>query len=702
MKKVYNIFMLLFSFVLIVLCVKKTSIDEFKRVMENPFRNGVKIEQQKGSKEVLEKLLDMSEKYNLTIVKPINEHSSVDYYIYSPNNEFQRNILNVSDDNFKTITNMPSDSKEKAFSMFYNNKINFKSLEELKNISLEGIYNIYGEGSNMFLNDLEKVNAQYQEFFNISIEDSYKYQGNGFNDNYESGMYLILSMGMLIIACVLAMYLVDSNERGFAIRKLNGHDENTILKRTFFKDIGFPLALSVGISIILSILFVYLKGYLSRTENLYIFFKGLKYYIVFLFVHLVYVVLYLKFKLSRLRAKQMAMVIKSGRRNGNILNQLTVTGSIFIVVISLVWLYPDASELASKKSMMNNYKKYMDYTKVGVWNSKEVKNETIYKLGELWKILNDNGAVLFSKIGEDDAKVPINYIYINKKYIEISNLKDQNKSLQNLSDDSKVMDIIVPKKLREYKSDILQKAHMYHVRDKFLYEDILNKTDYYSENINNPDYRENIYYIEDSKNLFNFSNAARSNGNDVFLVINNKNVNGNAYIPTLPKLNIPNDKVLEQKIEQFFQSDSMRRTTDYTITPLKVELGDGLRFYEINVKIAVSVFIFSLLFLIMSIYTYASVYFQNNKNKISIKKFLGFDFFKIHKKIMMNFVISEILIFALSIAMAKYFENSIKYFYALKPAISINIVVLSMSFIVFIFVLRRNEKYKIVEVLKGE
>ena len=77
------------------------------------------------------------------------------------------------------------------------------------------------------------------------------------------------------------------------------------------------------------------------------------------------------------------------------------------------------------------------------------------------------GQFCFSKIGEDDAKVPINYIYINKKYIEISNLKDQNKSLQNLSDDSKVMDIIVPKKLREYESDILQKAHMYHVRDKF-------------------------------------------------------------------------------------------------------------------------------------------------------------------------------------------------------------------------------------------
>ena len=77
--------------------------------------------------------------------------------------------------------------------------------------------------------------------------------------------------------------------------------------------------------------------------------------------------------------------------------------------------------------------------------------------------------------------------------------------------------------------------------------------------------------------------------------------------------------MLEQKIEQFFQSDSMRRTTDYTITPLKVALGDGLRFYEINVKIAISVFIFSLLFLLMSIYTYASVYFQNNKNKISIK-----------------------------------------------------------------------------------
>ncbi|EGY79830.1 hypothetical protein HMPREF9129_1041 [Peptoniphilus indolicus ATCC 29427] len=77
-------------------------------------------------------------------------------------------------------------------------------------------------------------------------------------------------------------------------------------------------------------------------------------------------------------------------------------------------------------------------------------------------------------------------------------------------------------------------------------------------------------------------------------------------------------------------------------------------------------------------------------------------FFKIHKKIMINFVVSEILIFALSIAMAKYFENSIKYFYALKPAVVINILVLSISFIVFIFTLRRNEKYKIVEVLKGE
>ncbi|WP_455257809.1 hypothetical protein, partial [Peptoniphilus asaccharolyticus] len=136
MKKVYNIFMLLFSFVLIVFCVKKTTIDEVNRVMEAPFRNGIYVEQHKGSKEVLEKLLDMSQKYNLTIVKPINNYKTVDYYIYSPNNEFQRNILNVSDDVVKTITNMPSDSKENVFSMFYNNKINFKSFENLKNISL--------------------------------------------------------------------------------------------------------------------------------------------------------------------------------------------------------------------------------------------------------------------------------------------------------------------------------------------------------------------------------------------------------------------------------------------------------------------------------------------------------------------------------------------------------------------------------------
>ena len=106
--------------------------------------------------------------------------------------------------------------------------------------------------------------------------------------------------------------------------------------------------------------------------------------------------------------------------------------------------------------------------------------------------------------------------------------------------------------------------------------------------------------------------------------------------------------------------------------------------------------------LIMSMYAYVSIYFKNNRNKISIKKFLGFSFFNSHKKIIINIIIIELTVFALSAVVNKYLENQIKNLYVLNTGIFISGVVLIFNFIIFTIFLKQNEKYKIVEALKGE
>ena len=81
---------------------------------------------------------------------------------------------------------------------------------------------------------------------------------------------------------------------------------------------------------------------------------------------------------------------------------------------------------------------------------------------------------------------------------------------------------------------------------------------------------------------------------------------------------------------------------------------------------------------------------------------MGFSFFNSHKKIIINIIITELMVFALSAVVNKYLENQIKYLYVLNTGIFISGVVLIFNFIIFTMFLKQNEKYKIVEALKGE
>ena len=702
MKKTFNIFVLMFSIILLTLCIKITSYREVDRVMNAPFTHSIHLRQNKGSEKVLDGIIKMCKNYKLTVIRPINNYRDSDYYIFSPNEEFQNDILKISgNEHFQNITNKPTTPEDKMFSMFYNNKINFKPIENLKGMSLEGNFNIYARDLNNFLKNVDKINNDYADLFSISVENSFLYLGQGSLANYEISIYSEISLAMFIVSCILSIYIINSQKRDFAIRKLNGYSDNRIFKNAFIRCFAFPIIIIVIISLAGTIIYLLLNKFLSNIGSLWIFVKNLKYYFLLLCILAMFIAVYLKIIISRLKAWQIPLIIKSGDKNGNFLNQAIVFASMFIVLLSLTNTYPSLVDTLDKRAHVNTYKQYMDYAKIGIWHSKDTKDSEIIEVKELWKILNDNGAILFSKIGEIESPVSIDFIYINKNYIDISEFKSQENLSDNLSEDENTMDVIIPKSLEKYENEILYQSHLYHIRDKFLYEDILNNTDRYNENINNSKIRENIHYVDDNLNLFSFSVVAKLKNNNVFLVINDKNSGGNAYVPTLSSLNIPSTPKIKDKIDKFFERSNMENM-EYTLTPLKVEMGDGIEFYELNLKLSISIFIISFIFLIMSMYAYVSIYFKNNRNKIAIKKFLGFSFFNSHKKIIINIIIIELTVFALSAVVNKYIENQIKYLYVLNTGLFISGVVLIFNFIVFTMFLKRNEKYKIVEALKGE
>lgn len=702
MKKTFNIFVLMFSIILLTLCIKVTSYREVDRVMNTPFTHSIHLRQNKGSEKVLDGIIKMCKNYNLTVMRPINNYRDSDYYIFSPNEEFQKDILKISgNEHFQNITNIPTTPEDKVFSMFYNNKINFKPIENLKGMSLEGNYNIYARDLNNFLKNVDKINNDYADLFSISVENSFIYLGRGSLVNYEISIYFVISLAMFIVSCILSIYIINSQKRDFAIRKLNGYSDNRIFKKAFIRCFGFPVIIIVIVSLAGTIEYLLLNKFLSNVESSWIFVKNLEYYFLLLCMFAIFTAVYLKIIISRLKAWQIPLIIKSGDKNSNFLNQMIVFASMFIVLLSLTNTYPNLVDTLDKRAHVNTYKQYMDYSKIGIWYSKDTKNSEIFEVKDLWKILNDNGAILFDKIGESGPPVDLDFIYINKNYIDISEFKSQENLKDSLSEDENTMDVIIPKSLAKYENEILYQSHIYHIRDKFLYEDILNNTDRYNQNINNPKIKEKIHYVDDNLNLFTFSAVAKLKNNNVFLVINDKNSGGNAYVPTLSSLNIPNTPKIKDKIDKFFESPNMKKM-EYTFTPLKVEMGDGIKFYELNLKLSISIFIISFMFLIMSMYAYVSIYFKNNRNKISIKKFLGFSFFNSHKKIIINIIIIELTVFALSAVVNKYLENQIKNLYVLNTGIFISGVVLIFNFIIFTIFLKQNEKYKIVEALKGE
>ena len=355
---------------------------------------------------------------------------------------------------------------------------------------------------------------------------------------------------MFIVSCILSIYIINSQKRDFAIRKLNGYPDNRIFKNAFIRCFAFPIIIIVIISLAGTIIYLLLNKFLSNIGSLWIFVKNLKYYFLLLCILAMFIAVYLKIIISRLKAWQIPLIIKSGDKNSNFLNRAIVFASMFIVLLSLTNTYPSLVDTLDKRAHVNTYKQYMDYAKIGIWHSKDTKDSEIIEVKELWKILNDNGAILFSKIGEIESPVSIDFIYINKNYIDISEFKSQENLSDNLRKDANTMDVIIPKSLAKYENEILYQSHLYHIRDKFLYEDILNNTDRYNENINNSKIRENIHYVDDNLNLFSFSVVAKLKNNNVFLVINDKNSGGNAYVPTLSSLNIPNTPKIKDQILQ--------------------------------------------------------------------------------------------------------------------------------------------------------
>lgn len=398
MKRLLKMIILFTSIIVILFCAKNTEKKEIERVMEEPFQYGINLDQKTNSEEVIEKLYELCNEYNLTIVRPLESFKDMDYYIYSSGDEFQKNILNVNSQlKDKILTNIKENKDEVLFNMFYNLKINFKPLSDLKNIKLTGNYNIYSTDIENFINNIDKINSDYENYINLSLDKNFNFLGDRTLLQNQIDLFLILSIIMIFFEIILTIYLINSKKRDFAIKMLNGISYKNIIKKTYCIDILKIFAVYTLLGICLGVVYFYFANLFENINTLLILLKNLNFLFIYIVIYLVISFLYLFFKVKNIKISDIPIILKSGEKNGNFLNFIATIFSIVFVIGSIFVVFPNYQYLKNQEKNLNNWEKYGDYNKISYWvPTKTIENEdeqfrTESHLANLWKVLDKEG-----------------------------------------------------------------------------------------------------------------------------------------------------------------------------------------------------------------------------------------------------------------------------------------------------------------------
>lgn len=275
-----------------------------------------------------------------------------------------------------------------------------------------------------------------------------------------------------------------------------------------------------------------------------------------------------------------------------------------------------------------------------------------------------------------------------------------------------IIHVFVPEKYKNYIPHISEQIHKLHLQDKYLGDDVVNSRlsaegityHSYEDNMDNAEICENITYIRNNQKLFTYTVFVDTPQNPILISVNEYNMGFNMFIPTVMGaggMKIPNYSKLESKVNSIFKNNGYSYV-DYYFTSIYDSYTNDVKYMEVLTKFSICTFFLTIIFLLLSIYSFINIYIENYKKKNAVLKFMGFSFWDRHLKFLIGFFILLLAIGLSCLIIIKIAESEIKNLSIFVQMSFIYFVFMILILLFAIYLLYRKDKWNTIKILKGE
>lgn len=370
-----------------------------------------------------------------------------------------------------------------------------------------------------------------------------------------------------------------------------------------------------------------------------------------------FILIYLK-----LKGINVIALLKGYRRSYHRSSFFIKTGSIVMVLYLAIVSILGLADYLSMKQYIPTWERSKNYANIAcAWSWSYAKDDdkfheiVIPKLNNLWNSLDDSGAILFNapnvrKEGKNDDEEYLNqqpfqgnYAYVNKNYLHIANLldKDTNKIEQYKIHENEWI-VFVPEDVKITEFD-KEKIHEDHIFQNIKKQGTIIET---------------YVRLKDNQSVFSFDSGKRIDEaelkNYVLVAVNGKEL--------LPDYGIKLSSLVNGQLHPYVKEpsrgyESLKDIIEETesepfilyISSVYDDIVSRIDEYKMEASIYVIDLVLSIVILATLLKIDKETYFYNHGQRIDISRLLGYGFFDIHhKKIIENivgYIISIIILF---------------------------------------------------------
>ncbi|WP_324825867.1 hypothetical protein [Sinanaerobacter sp. ZZT-01] len=724
MKKLYVFLVVALYFTVSLFCGLDLSLKENNRIANDFFNGTIMVKQKSNPEQTLKSLKEISDGYGLTLAKISPYDEGTDLYIYSSDGAFEKSILGLNPLHLGMLyTNKKEIADSDAhFDVFSNKKIKVYPLDDLDEVHLMGRYSIYTEDISFFSEQIDNINLKYGN--SVEIYENRRLF-NVVEENYSSLQvgYLGFLVGLLnIIIVVTYLYRMNHLKRSFAIKKLCGYSNQMIFSELWCRFILKPIGIALLFSYVFSIGVFIVCRYIDSVNSLLLFLKKLTLYNLAVSVALMLLLaLFTAILLQIFKAEDIIRYLKHSKKETNKLNFCIIALSMVFVLLSSSVLYTSADYVIDRRSSQKLWEKNKDLVTLHASVTSHILDDTKEsalfekKLTELWKYFYKEGGILFHKrkiIEVNKQEIPL--IYINKSYLKENAVLDVNgKRILDFdeSDDNNIS-VLVPERYRGDITLIQPELHELHLNGKYLGEDIINSrlsdegTEYhsYEANLNNPDIVETVTYIKNDQKLFTYAGYVDTPQNGILMLVNDRNMGSNAYIPTIlggEGIKIRDYLKLKPYVDEFFKENGYDYV-DYYFASIYEGYEEDVQYMLFLTQFSIFTLLLNLVFLFLALFSFVSIYFDNYKRKNAVLKFMGFSFRERHRAFFVKFSVLNLAMTVLCLVIVKIAERRIMNLHLFAPMLLVYFLFILLHILLVSYILQRKEKFNMIQVLKGE